>query len=106
MFFFCRNEKGLLNFASERIKLVYRINNTRYNFQKNKLPFEHLKPYVIGRILSNLSAYPNINYCFIGRDLKINDLLYTEKRLGAINVKTRLVGPCLHVLEIWPLIAL
>ena len=29
--FFGRNEKGLLNFVSERIKLVYRINNTRYN---------------------------------------------------------------------------
>ena len=29
-----------------------------------------------------------------------------EKRLGAINVKTRLVGPCLLVLEIWPLVAL
>ena len=41
---FCQNEKGLLNFVSERIKLVYRINNTRYNFQKNKLPFKHLKP--------------------------------------------------------------
>ena len=29
---FCQNEKGLLNFVSERIiflKLVYRINNTR-----------------------------------------------------------------------------
>ena len=40
---FCRNEKGLLNFVSERMKLVYRINNTRYNFLKNKLPFKHLK---------------------------------------------------------------
>ena len=30
-----RNEKALLNFVSERIKLVYRIDNTRYNFQKN-----------------------------------------------------------------------
>ena len=43
MFFF-RNEKGLLNFVSERIKLVYRINNTRYNFQKDEVPFKHLKP--------------------------------------------------------------
>ena len=51
--FFCRNEKGLLNFTSERIKLVYRVNNTRYNFQKNKLPFKHLKPQFIGRILLN-----------------------------------------------------
>ena len=24
----CRNKKGLLNFVSERINLVYRINNT------------------------------------------------------------------------------
>ena len=27
--FNCRNEKGLLHFVSERIKLVYWINNTR-----------------------------------------------------------------------------
>ena len=43
---FCQNEKGLLNFASERIiflKLVYMINNTRYSFHKNKLPFETSK---------------------------------------------------------------
>ena len=75
---FCRNEKGLLNFVSGRIillKLVYRINNTRYSFQKNKLPFKHLKPQFTGRILSNLSPYLNINYCFIGRALKIYDLL-------------------------------
>ena len=32
----CRNEKGLLNFVSERIKLVYRINNTRLAFQTSK----------------------------------------------------------------------
>ena len=51
--FNCQNEKGLLNFVSERINVVYRINNTRYNFQKNKLPFKHLKPQFIGRILSN-----------------------------------------------------
>ena len=48
-FLFCQNEKGLLNFVSERIKLVYRINNTRYNFQKNKLPLKHLKPQFIIR---------------------------------------------------------
>ena len=55
-FLFFRNEKGLLNFVSGRIiflKLVYRINNTRYSFEKNKLPFKHLKPQFIGRILSN-----------------------------------------------------
>ena len=40
----CRNEKGLLNFVSKRIKLVYRINNTQYKFQKNKLPLKHRKP--------------------------------------------------------------
>ena len=34
IFFFGRNEKSLLNFVSQKIKLVYRINNTRYNFQK------------------------------------------------------------------------
>ena len=51
--FNCQNEKGLLNFVSERINVVYRINNTRYNFQKNKLPFKHLKPQFMGPILSN-----------------------------------------------------
>ena len=51
--FNCQNEKGLLNFLSERINVVYRINNTRYNFQKNKLPFKHLKPQFMGPILSN-----------------------------------------------------
>ena len=36
MFFFCRYEKGLLNFVSKRIKLVYRINNTHLAFQTSK----------------------------------------------------------------------
>ena len=34
--FLCRYEKGLLNFVSERIKLVYRVNNTRLAFQTSK----------------------------------------------------------------------
>ena len=53
---FCRKEKGPLNFVIERIiflKLVYRINNTRYSFQKNKLSFKLVRPHFIGRILSN-----------------------------------------------------
>ena len=40
----CQNKKGLLNFVSERKNIVHRIKNTRYNFQKNKLSFKHLKP--------------------------------------------------------------
>ena len=39
MFFFCRfcrYEKGLLNFVSERIKLVYSINKTRLALQTSK----------------------------------------------------------------------
>ena len=36
MFLFCWYERGLLNFVSERIKLVYRINNTRLAFQTSK----------------------------------------------------------------------
>ena len=55
-FLFCQNEKGLLNFVSKRmifLKLVHRINNSWYSFQKNKLPFKLLKPHFIaGRILS------------------------------------------------------
>ena len=35
-FFFCWYEKVLLNFVSERIKLVYRINNTSHAFQTYK----------------------------------------------------------------------
>ena len=45
-------EKGLLNFVSERIKLVYRI-ITYYSFKKNKLPFKLLKPQFTDRILPN-----------------------------------------------------
>ena len=55
-FFVLPERKGLLNFVNERIillKLVYRINNTWYNFQKNKLPFKLVKPHFTGRILSN-----------------------------------------------------
>ena len=37
-----RNEKGLLNFVSERIKLVYRITLLGTVFEKNKLPFKLL----------------------------------------------------------------
>ena len=76
---FCQNEKGLFNFVSERmifLKLVYRINNTRYSFQKTKRPFKLLKPHFTGRILSNY-IYLHINYCLIGRALKIYDLLYS-----------------------------
>ena len=51
--FFCRNEKGLLNFICERIKLVYRINLLGTAFKKNMLPFKLLKPQFIGRILTN-----------------------------------------------------
>ena len=50
-FFFAWNEKGLLNFESERIKLVYRLNSTRCRFQKNKMPLKLLKSQFIGRIL-------------------------------------------------------
>ena len=70
--FFGRNEKGLLNFVSERIKLVYMINLiSRYSFQKNKLPLKLLKPQFIGSILLICeSPYRNVNYSFIGRTLK------------------------------------
>ena len=81
-FFVVLLERKSLNLVSERIiflKLVYRINNTRYSFQKNKLPFKLLNPHFIGRILSNLSPYLNINYCFIGRALKIYDLLHSTQ---------------------------
>ena len=37
MFFFGRHEKGLLNFVIERVKVVYRINNTRLAFQTSNL---------------------------------------------------------------------
>ena len=36
MVFFCWYGKGLLNFVSERIKLVYRINNTCLAFQTSR----------------------------------------------------------------------
>ena len=60
-----------------------------------------------------LVAFSPENYFFF-RENKIEIKFFqepihpmqNEKRLGAINLKTRLVGPCLLVLEIWPLIAL
>ena len=60
-----RNEKVLLNFVSERIKLVYRITLLGTVFEKNKLPFKLLN--------HNLwAAYSRIkvNYCFNGRTSK------------------------------------
>ena len=36
MIIFCWYEKGLLNFVSKRIKLVYRINTTHLAFQTSK----------------------------------------------------------------------
>ena len=42
----CKRENNIL-------KLVYRINNTRYSFTKNKLPFKLVKPHFVGRIVSN-----------------------------------------------------
>ena len=41
--FNCWNEKGLLNSVSERIKLVYRINNTRYLLPKQWAAFQTSK---------------------------------------------------------------
>ena len=49
LLFFCfagTKKTSLLNFVSERIiflKLVCRINNIRYSFKKNKLPFKLVK---------------------------------------------------------------
>ena len=53
---FCRNEKVLLNFVSERIKLDYRMDLLGTALKKkkdNKQPFKLLKPQFIGRILPN-----------------------------------------------------
>ena len=62
-FFFCWYGKGLLNFVSERIKLVYRINNTRLAFQTSKTTI--CRPHT-----SDLSPDLHFNYCFIGGTLK------------------------------------
>ena len=62
LLFFCfagTKKKGLLNFVSERIiflKLVYRINDTRYSFKKNKLPFKLVKPHFIAGLPRARSA--------------------------------------------------
>ena len=45
-------------------KLVYRINNTRYSFQKNKLPLKLLKPQFIGHILSNFKSISKYQLLF------------------------------------------
>ena len=41
--FFCRSEKGLLNFICERIKLVYRINLLGTAFKKKYATFQTSK---------------------------------------------------------------
>ena len=41
--FLCRNKKDLLNFISERIKIVYWINLLGTAFKKHKLPLKFLK---------------------------------------------------------------
>ena len=51
--FNCQNEKGLLKFVSERIKLVYGLTMLGTTCKKNKLPFTHLKLQFIGHTLSN-----------------------------------------------------
>ena len=63
-FFFCRNEKGLLNFVSERIKLVYRINNTRYNFQKNQASFQTSKTTIYRPHTFELKSISNYQLLF------------------------------------------
>ena len=64
-FLFCSSwyEKNLLNFVTERKKLVSGLTILA-------LPFKLLKPQFIGRILQNKSPYLNFNYCFIGGTLK------------------------------------
>ena len=55
-FLFCQNEKGLLNFVSERIiflKLVYKLTILGTAFTNISCLFNLLKPHFIGRILSN-----------------------------------------------------
>ena len=74
MFFFDRNEKSLLNFVSERIKLVYRINNTRYNFQKNQASFQTSKTTIYRPHTFELKSISKYQLFFIGRALKIYDL--------------------------------
>ena len=62
--FNCRNEKGFLNFVSERIKLVYRINNTRYNFQKNQASFQTSKTTIYRPHTFELKSISNYQLLF------------------------------------------
>ena len=57
-FFFGWYERGLLNFVSERIKLVYRINNTHLAFETSKTTI--YRPHT-----PELKSISNFNYCFI-----------------------------------------
>ena len=69
---FCPNEKGLLNFVSERIKLVYKINPVLCTaFKKHMLPFKLSNTTIYRPHTPELiGPYLNFNYCFIGRTLK------------------------------------
>ena len=64
-FFFACNKKGLLNFESERTKLVCQVNSTRCSFQKDKTPLKLLKPQFIGRIISIQIYGPYLHINFV-----------------------------------------
>ena len=73
-FFFVPERKRSVELCKrDGIKLVYRINNTRYSFQKNKLHFK-LKTTIYRPHTFELKSISKYQLFFFGRALKIYDL--------------------------------
>ena len=76
-FFFCRNEKGLLNFVSEIIKLVFRINLLGTAFKKLSL-ISTSKTTIYRPHTSELKSISIVSIIVSLEELwKIYDLLYS-----------------------------
>ena len=123
--FNCLNKKGLLNFVSERIKLVYRINNTRYLLPKKLTAFQtskttiykphtfELKSISISILLFYWKSFENIwsfiLYLEAGETELINTCVvpftiaeFGQKCLeGASTIKDEPLNSCITVHGIW-----
>ena len=80
MFFFGRHEKGLLNFVIERVKVVYRINNTRLAFQTSITTIYRLQT-------SNLKSISKFQLLFHWKNFEKYMIFYTLLDAGETELK-------------------
>ena len=67
---FCQYEKGLLNFVSKRIKLVYRTNNDRLAFQASETTISRPQT-------SELKSISNFQLVFYWKEFEKYTIFYT-----------------------------